>query len=86
MSAVQKEVRAEELVLQLKLLRKTVAWCVFGVVTGFLTLAVCIVEPVLKSTFDHVVGMTSACATGFLFLISALMCWIGLRKSRKGVY
>lgn len=85
MSAVQKEILTEELVLKFKLLRRTVAWCAIGVVTGFLTLAVCIAEPVLKTTVDRAIGVASVCTTGLLFVISAIMCWDGLRKSRKGV-
>ena len=85
MSAVQKEVQAKELVQQLKLLRRIVSWCVVGFLTGFMTLAVCIVEPVLKTTFDRTVGVVSVCMTGLLFVSSAIACWSGLLKLKRGL-
>ena len=74
-----------ELEQRVNLLNKICHLCVLAVVTGFITLAIGFVDPLLKTAFDKAVEVFALCMTGGLFILSIALCAFYMIRARKGV-
>ena len=70
---------------RVNLLNKICRLCVLAVVTGFITLAIGFVDPLLKTTFDKAVEVFVMCVTGGLFILSVTLCAFYMIRARKEV-